>query len=249
MRRLSRHMLALVIAAAALPPTASAATIGLDVVKVDGDRVTGVQHCVPPELAGTMAEFVLVPGYAGPQLAPGMRVGAEVNYDVQPFQLVSVMPTPPCPLGPPPPMQPTPPPPPPTGPGPMGPVPMGTAPTGPGPVGTGPVAPGGEFRFSAGFLSRVWKFEAEADNYENGRLSITIDKVLNVPKRFSDQDDELVDQDALVLIGRTTKVKGDLDKAESVRVHGKLLRQSKWLKDEDGEPVATIRAKKVVVKD
>jgi hypothetical protein len=113
------------------------------------------------------------------------------------------------------------------------------------------------------FLSRVWRFTAEADNYDAGSdtLSATISKVLNLPKRFGDQDDEIVDQDAHVLIGPQTKVfdaagkrlareslyDGALDNADSVLIAGKVLPPAKWQKDEDGQPVTTIRAKRVKI--
>jgi len=42
---------------------------------------------------------------------------------------------------------------------------------------------------------------------DGGKLSMTLAKVLNVPKRFATQDDDRVlDEDAIVLVGATTKV-------------------------------------------
>jgi len=40
---------------------------------------------------------------------------------------------------------------------------------------------------------------------DGGKLSMTLAKVLNVPKRFATQDDDLLDEDAIVLVGATTK--------------------------------------------
>jgi hypothetical protein len=39
-----------------------------------------------------------------------------------------------------------------------------------------------------------------------------------------------------------------LDAAERVVVVGKLLPQAKWQEDEDGTPVPTLRAKKILIK-
>ena len=59
---------------------------------------------------------------------------------------------------------------------------------------------------SRSFLNRVWKLEGSADGYEDGVLNITLERVLNLPRAMRAQDDELVDQDAMVLIGRATRV-------------------------------------------
>ena len=98
--------------------------------------------------------------------------------------------------------------------------------------------------------------------YEDGVLNVTILEFTNLPKKFKNQDDELVDQDAFVLIGNKTRVYGgdgerikDPDEAGldeydgDVRVHGKLLPVKKWSEDEDGTPTTTIRAKKVFLLD
>lgn len=116
----------------------------------------------------------------------------------------------------------------------------------------------GEQDFKKGFLNRVWKFVGEADGYEDGVLSMTVTKMLNLPKKFKDQDDELVDEDARVLVAKNVRVytkkskrasRNELADAENVRVHGKLLKPSKWVKDEDDEQVPTIRAKKIYILD
>jgi hypothetical protein len=112
-------------------------------------------------------------------------------------------------------------------------------------------------------VSRVWRFTADADNYDaaTNTLSATVTKILNLPKKMADQDDEIVDQDAAVVFSSTTKVfdrsgkrvprevKYDtlLDDADAVSITGKMLKPSKWQKDEDGEPVTTIRAKRVTI--
>jgi len=117
--------------------------------------------------------------------------------------------------------------------------------------------PGAPPAFERGFLNRVWKFVGEIDGYDEGVLSITVAKILNLPKRFRDQDDSLVDEDARVLVAAGVRVvkdgkrvgRAELADAENVRVHGKLLKPSKWQKDEDGERTPTIRAKKIHILD
>jgi len=105
------------------------------------------------------------------------------------------------------------------------------------------------------FVSRVWKFVGEVDYYEEGVLSMTLGKILNVPRKWRTQDDDLLDQDTTVLVSQRVRVfldgnrvsRDELDNANEVRVHGKLLRPQKWHLDEDSEPVTTIRAKKVYI--
>lgn len=110
--------------------------------------------------------------------------------------------------------------------------------------------------FRRSFLNRVWRFEGEVDFYEEGELSMTLGKVLNLPRKFRRQDDELLDQDTTVLVSNRVRVfeggervsRDELEDANDVRVHGKLLRPRQWSVDEDGTPVATIRAKKVYIR-
>lgn len=116
--------------------------------------------------------------------------------------------------------------------------------------------------FMPGFLKRAWRFRAEANGFADGMLDVTITKFSGLPKKFRDQDDELIDEFAFVLVGAKTRVidadgervKGDdrdaaLDAADEVRATGKLLAPGKWKTDEDDEPVATLRAKRIAIED
>jgi hypothetical protein len=115
-------------------------------------------------------------------------------------------------------------------------------------------------RLKRAFLNRVWRIAGSADGFDAGVLSFTADHIVGLPHRFSNQDDALIDQDARVLVGPRTRVfdadhhrlTGDaatsaLDGAEDVVVAAKLLPRDKWLDDEDGTAVPTLRAKKVLV--
>jgi hypothetical protein len=115
----------------------------------------------------------------------------------------------------------------------------------------------------SGFVRRVWRFNADADSYDasTNTLNVTMSKILNLPKRFHAQDDDIVDQDADIVFTKKTKVYDDegkrlrtessynvaLDAARSVSVTGKITPQAKWNKDEDGSPVTTVRAKRVTI--
>lgn len=246
---------ALVPAAHAQAPPAPADghfVIGFEPKTTDAatHAVTGVMHCVPPEQAGRVATFDVADILDLAGFAPGAAIGIEIAPASDGGkEIVRIAPAP-CQFRP--------------GGAPGGPGPGPVPPPGTGQPGdpgsspqTGP--PNGVPTLERGFLNRVWKFEGEADGYEDGVLSMTLSKVLNLPKKMADQDDELVDQDTLVLVGSRTRVydgtkpvrerreAAELASAENVRVQGKMLPPSKWRKDEDGEPVPTIRAKKVFI--
>src|SRR5439155_21453092 len=92
---------------------------------------------------------------------------------------------------------------------------------------------------------------------EGGKLSMTLAKVLNVPKRFANQDDDRVlDEDAIVVVGATTKVfdKGGhgaprpswLTPTTSASRASSCPRRSAR-PDEEDQPVTTIRAKRITI--
>jgi hypothetical protein len=116
-------------------------------------------------------------------------------------------------------------------------------------------------RFAAGFLNRVWRIGGEANGFQDGVLDFTVNRFFKLPRRFAKQDDAIVGEDSRVLVTDRTRVfdadhnrlTGDdaataLDNAERVVVVGKLLPQTKWQEDEDGTPVPTLRAKKILIK-
>ncbi|HEY3019377.1 MAG TPA: hypothetical protein VGJ32_04250 [Solirubrobacteraceae bacterium] len=236
-------------AALALPAVAAAEgttgsfILGLQVTSVDtsAGTATGVMHCVDPSRAGHEATFPVAPGVDVSVLAPGSLVGIRIDGG----RIAEARPTPPCDVK-------------------LAPAPLPGQPLGDGPALAGPAAPSapaghpgdGAPRLAAGFLNRVWRFAGSADSFEDGKLGMTLEKVLNVPKRFAAQDDDLLDEDAIVLVGKSTKVfdkSGDrvpasaLADADDVRVQGKLLPPRKWQTDEDDQPVTTIRAKRVTI--
>lgn len=111
-------------------------------------------------------------------------------------------------------------------------------------------------RFKSGFLNRVWRFNGSVDGVGDGSLSMTLESIERLPKRFRTQDDELLDQDVTVLYSEGTRVygpdgrlvhHGELERAEAVQVRGRLLRPRKWRANEDGDWVPTVRAKRIHV--
>jgi len=115
--------------------------------------------------------------------------------------------------------------------------------------------------FKASFLNRVWRFKGAVDGFQNTDdhvLSITVETIEGLPRRFRNEDDDLLDQDAYVLMSDHIRVYSPagelvshdaLASAEYVRVHGRLLRPRKWRANEDDEVVPTMRAKRIYVKD
>ena len=111
-------------------------------------------------------------------------------------------------------------------------------------------------KFRPSFLNRVWRFEGSADSYDAGVLGMTIESVKGLPKRLRNQDDSLIDQDALVLVGSKTRIYGvdgkrttedALVDADRVGVTAKLLPPAKWQDDQDGQATPTLRAKRVYI--
>jgi len=116
--------------------------------------------------------------------------------------------------------------------------------------------------FTAAFLRRVWRFNVEADGYDADKhvLSTTVVRVLGGAPRKARR--ALADVSADVLVTATTRivdgdghrVTGDaiataLDGADTAQVTGKLLPRASWQNDEDGDPVPTVRAKRIRVRD
>jgi hypothetical protein len=253
---------ALLVAAPAANASHLPPNLGIEVLRVDPATrtVEAIQHCTAPERAGRPATFTVVPDITFDQFHPGAMWGVTVDGNL--IRSTGDMPCPAQrqggPQGPAGPM--------PAGPGP-GPAPVGPgmppAP-GPRPDGAGPRPAGPHAKepgdaapaFDRKFINRVWKFVVELDSVEEGKLEVTIGKVLNLPKRFRSQDDELIDESAIVLLERKARVYEDgkrvsKDALEDVdgnlRVQGKLLPPRKWQEDEDGEKVPTVRAKKVYI--
>jgi hypothetical protein len=236
----SRTLAVLAVVGAALlaAPAAQAhhvpPNLGLQVTSVDPATrtVTGIQHCTSPDRAGRPATFTVTPDIEFGQFT----VGAVWGIAVDPSGVILSTGDMPCDVRP-------------------GPVPGGPG----GPVGPGgPGGPGGPAagtpQFESRFINRVWKFEVAVDGYETGKLQVTIDKVLNLPSRFRTQDDQIVDESAIVLVSGSVRVYdgnervrvSELEDADgTARIHGKLLRPDKWQADEDGEKVPTIRARKI----
>lgn len=216
----------LLLAAGASGAHASHVTpnLGIDVTAVDETTrtVEGIQHCTTPERAGTPATFTVTRDIDFGQFRPGSRWGIAVDSNNVILSTGDM----PCTVS--------------GGPGPSG------------PEGSPPPQDGGAPGFMGGFLNRVWKFHVGIDAATEGKLGVTIERVLNLPKRFASQDDELIDQDAIVLIGSGLRVfrgnervpLSELKDANEARIQGKLLPPQKWANDEDDQPVPTIRAKK-----
>lgn len=283
-RMLAALVVAIAIFAVA-PVGASAAgsqrtvAIQVDFVNPAVNYVAGIVHCAPPDVAGRRVEFRAAPGVSLEGLQKGQVVGINVDLSTTPPTITGIVP-PPCqpPAGGDQGFGPAP------GPGGFGPGPGGPGPGGPGqcppPPGPGgpPIDPkvsaadaggpppggqnpgcqggGGAPSLMPGFVNRVWKLNADVTAFDNGVLNATLTKVLNVPKKFADQDDDLLDQDMIVLVARNVRVvdadgkkvpQADLADAENVRIQGKFLKPSKWKEDEDGTPTPTVRAKRIQI--
>lgn len=114
--------------------------------------------------------------------------------------------------------------------------------------------------FKASFLNRVWSFKGALDSFdaEDHSMSITVEYIEDLPHRFRSQDDDLLNQDATVLLNENIRVfspegelvaHDELANADYVRVRARVLRPRMWRENEDGDVVPTLRAKRVYVKN
>jgi hypothetical protein len=112
--------------------------------------------------------------------------------------------------------------------------------------------------FKASFLNRVWKFDGNVDavDLSTHSLDMTLTGIENLPKRFANQDDALLDQDTQAQFKDGTRVYGPdgklvtqdyLPYAESVVVRGKLVAPRRWSVDDSGNAVPTVRAKRIYI--
>jgi hypothetical protein len=112
--------------------------------------------------------------------------------------------------------------------------------------------------FKASFLNRVWSFDGSVDavDLNDHTLDMTLTGIENLPKRFANQDDALLDQDTQARFNDGTRVYGPdgklvsqdyLPYAESVVVRGKLVAPRHWSVDEYGTAVPTVRAKRIYI--
>jgi hypothetical protein len=238
---------ALLVAAPAAHANHVQPNLGLEVTAVDPATrtVQGIQHCTSPDRAGRPASFPVTRDIDFNQFQPGMMWGIAVDASGVILSTGAM----PCDVQP----QAAHP-----GPGASLPPAGGPFPAGPGAPGapTMPRAGAGADMpvFARGFLNRVWKFGVEIDGADAGKINVTIGKVLNLPRSMRTQDDALVDEAAIVVLSGNIRIykngkpagPGSLDDLDGEAViHGKLLAPSKWEKDEDGDAVPTIRARKI----
>ena len=115
--------------------------------------------------------------------------------------------------------------------------------------------------FSAEFYERKFKLDVSADGLEGDQLPISIEKVCRVPKRLARQAAQLAGGDGIALIRDRTKVfesgkqlegaeaRRAVDGADTATLIVRLLRNSRWGEDEDGNQVPTFKTRKVKVTD
>src|SRR3954471_21452562 len=116
-------------------------------------------------------------------------------------------------------------------------------------------------RFTAAFFKRVMSIDASADGLDHGTLPISVEAVCGLPRALTKQGSQLAGGDGVALISSHTTVWKDglrlpadkklieLEDADTVRVRVRLVRPAGWKADEDGDPVPTFAATRVVITD
>jgi hypothetical protein len=116
-------------------------------------------------------------------------------------------------------------------------------------------------KFKAAFFRRVMTLDASTDGVDGKDLPISIEEICGLPRSLEKQAAQLVGNDGVALTtSRTVVVKDgqrlasatklvELDGADTVRIKARLLTRARWKVDEDGEPVPTFAASRVVITD
>jgi hypothetical protein len=116
-------------------------------------------------------------------------------------------------------------------------------------------------KFSPSFFSHPMSIDASTDGLDQNTLPISIESVCGLPRSLDKQAAQLAGGDGVVRITSRTSVWKDgqrlpaasklveLDGADTVTLRGRLLAQRTWLADEDGDPVPTFSASRVVITD
>ena len=115
--------------------------------------------------------------------------------------------------------------------------------------------------FSPTFFTRPMTLDASADGLDQSTMPVSIEAICGLPKSLDKQAGALAGGDGIILIGTRTSVWKDdrrlsgtsklleLDGADTVTLRVRMLQQATWKADEDGEPVPTFRAARVVITD
>ena len=116
-------------------------------------------------------------------------------------------------------------------------------------------------KFTAALFRRVMTIDASTDGLDGKDVPISIEEVCGLPGWLAKQGAQLAGNDGIALTtSRTVVVKDgqrlpsatklvELDGADTVQMRARLVPQARWKDDEDGEPVPTFAASRVVITD
>jgi hypothetical protein len=120
-------------------------------------------------------------------------------------------------------------------------------------------------RFAPDFFFRAMSIDASTDGLDGTKLPttlpISIESVCGLPRSLDKQAGQLAGGDGVARITSRTSVWKDgqrlpatrklaeLDGADTVQMRARLLPQSAWQEDEDGEPVPTFTASRIAITD
>jgi len=113
------------------------------------------------------------------------------------------------------------------------------------------------------FLRRSWKMAMGAYGFDADKkvLSASVERISGLPRKLRHAREDLRDLEAAVTVGPRTRVQDEdghrvkradiadaLDEAEDVIVTGKVADPKKWTRDEEGEPVVAVSAKRIRIR-
>jgi len=122
-------------------------------------------------------------------------------------------------------------------------------------------------QFKPGFFRRTWQVQASVFAIDTSgatlRLDVDVERMFGVPRGLRTEAKSLVEYGAYVLLSPKVKVTifnpeleerfpgtvEDIQSDDQLRIRGRFLAPSKWLEDQGGDKVATMRASGVVIID
>jgi hypothetical protein len=116
-------------------------------------------------------------------------------------------------------------------------------------------------KFSRRFYRRWFSMDASTDGFEAPELPVSIDAACDLPRRLQKEADQLNGADGVAVVTSHTRIVKDgvlltgatrtaeLDGADTGFLKVRLFRPQRWREDEDGEKIATFRARRIVITD
>jgi len=115
--------------------------------------------------------------------------------------------------------------------------------------------------FTPGFFRHTYTLDVSMDGADGQEIPVSVEEVCDVPRIYAKEAAQLAGADALAVLQANTDVwqgrtrllgrpaAAALDGADTATVRTRLLPVPSWREDEDGDPVPTFAARRIVITD